>query len=298
MEHTLIVITGPTGAGKTDLAIATALQLGAEIISADSRQMFRHIAIGTAAPDASQLAAVPHHFVQFLELDAYYSAATFEQDVLQLLPQLWQKSPYAIMCGGSMMYIDAVCNGIDVLPTVSVDVRRRAYALHEQGGLPALLKELEIVDPQYLATAPDLKNHKRLIHALEVSWQAGKPYSSMLTGRKVSRPFRIVKCAVVPEREVLFDRINRRVEAMVQAGLEQEAAAVAHLRHLNSLNTVGYKEMFDYFDGKMTRDEAVARIGKNTRVYAKKQLTWLKKDPTVNTVSTPGDILSLLGKQQ
>lgn len=285
-HNTLIVITGPTGSGKTDIAIDLALRLDCEIISADSRQMYHAMTIGTAAPTPRQLSLVPHHFVGNLELTDYYSAAMFEEDVLRLLPQLWQRSPYAIMCGGSMMYIDAVCNGIDKLPTVSDTNRQAALAVYRDGGIQALKESLAIHDPEYLRTAPDLNNHKRLIHALEVSLQAGKPYSSLLTGQKVKRPFRIVKLAINMPREELFDRINRRVDTMISAGFEQEARNLYEYRHLNALNTVGYKELFQMMDGHMTRETAIARIAKNTRVYAKKQLTWLKRSSDVTYIST------------
>ena len=293
-SKTLVVITGPTGSGKTDVAIDVALRLGCEIISADSRQMYRDIPIGTAAPTPDRLARVKHHFVGNLALDDYYSAAQFEADVLDLLPRLWERSPYAVMCGGSMMYIDAVCNGIDLLPTVSPANRDAALDVYRRGGLPALVDALRRVDPQYLATAPDLNNHKRLIHALEVSMEAGRPYSSLLTGQKATRPFRIIKLALNPPREVLFDRINRRVDAMIDAGMEAEARRVYPLRHLNSLNTVGYKELFAMFDGVMDRSTAIARIAKNTRVYAKKQLTWLKRDPSVRYIATADDALAAI----
>lgn len=293
-RNTLIVITGPTGSGKTDVAIQLARRLGCEIISADSRQMYRDLPIGTAAPTPEQLAAVPHHLVGNLALTDYYSAACFEQDVLALLPRLWERSQYAIMCGGSMMYIDAVCNGIDALPTVSDDIRAAALEVYTRGGLDALIDALRVHDPGYLATAPDLNNHKRLVHALEVSMQAGCPYSSLLTGRKTERPFNIVKLALNMPRDVLFDRINRRVEAMIAAGMEEEARRVYPMRHLNSLNTVGYKELFAMFDGTMDRDTAIARIGKNTRVYAKKQLTWLKRDPSVRYIATVDDAIDVI----
>lgn len=292
--NTLIVVTGPTGSGKTDIAIQLAQKLGCEIISADSRQMYRDLPIGTAAPTARQLAAVPHHLVGNLALTDYYSAACFEQDVLELLPGLWQRSPYAIMCGGSMMYIDAVCNGIDQLPTVSDKNRAEALEVYTSGGIEALIEALKVHDPDYLATAPDLNNHKRLVHALEISMEAGQPYSSLLTGRKTERPFRIIKLALNPPREVLFDRINRRVDAMIAAGMEEEARRVYPLRHLNSLNTVGYKELFAMFDGTMDRETAIARIGKNTRVYAKKQLTWLKRDPSVRYISSLDEALDAI----
>lgn len=291
---TLIVITGPTGSGKTGLAIELARHLNCEIISADSRQMYRDIPIGTAAPSPEQLASVPHHFVGNLALDEYYSAARFEEDVHELLPRLWSENDYVIMCGGSMMYIDAVCNGIDLLPTVSAENRAAALAVYEKEGLPGLLSRLAVVDPDYLSTAKDLNNHKRLVHALEVSMEAGRPYSSLLTGRKITRPYRILKFALNHEREVLFDRINRRVDMMIADGLEDEARRVYPLRHLNSLNTVGYKEMFAMFDGVMDRETAIARIGKNTRVYAKKQLTWLKRDADVIYINSLSDVLSRL----
>lgn len=276
----LIVVTGPTGSGKTDLAINLARELGCEIISADSRQLFRDIPIGTAAPTPAQLGAVRHHFVGTLALDEYYSAARYEEEVMQLLPSLWQKSPYAVMCGGSMMYVDAVTRGIDELPTVSDSVRAHVAAIYESEGLEGLRSRLRIVDPDYLAVA-DPANHRRLIHAIEVSIEAGVPYSSLCTGQAKERPFDVVKMMIDHPREVLFDRINRRVEAMIGAGLVEEARRVYPLRHLNSLNTVGYKELFAWFDGTMDYDTAVARIAKNTRVYAKKQLTWLKRDPDV-----------------
>lgn len=276
----LVVITGPTGSGKTGLSIKLAQRLGCDIISADSRQLFRDIPIGTAAPTSEQLAAVTHHFVATLALDQYYSAARYEEDVMKLLPQLWEKSPYAVMCGGSMMYVDAVTRGIDDLPTVSDEVRRDVMSLYEREGISGIRARLRNLDPDYLAIA-DPANHRRLIHAIEISIEAGKPYSSLRTGTVKERPFRIVKMMIDYPREELFDRINRRVDAMVEAGFIEEARRVYPLRHLNSLNTVGYKEMFAAFDGTMTLDTAIERMKKNTRVYAKKQLTWLKRDQSV-----------------
>lgn len=276
----LVVITGPTGSGKTGLSIKLAQRLGCDIISADSRQLFRDIPIGTAAPTPEQLAAVTHHFVATLALDQYYSAARYEEDVMKLLPRLWEKSPYAVMCGGSMMYVDAVTRGIDDLPTVSDEVRRDVMSLYEREGISGIRARLRNLDPDYLAIA-DPANHRRLIHAIEISIEAGKPYSSLRTGTVKERPFRIIKMMIDYPREELFDRINRRVDTMVEAGFIEEARRVYPLRHLNSLNTVGYKEMFAAFDGTMTLDTAIERMKKNTRVYAKKQLTWLKRDPSV-----------------
>lgn len=278
----LIVVTGPTASGKTTLAIELARAIGTEIISADSRQLFRDLSIGTARPTPEELAAVPHHFIATLGLDEYYSAAQYEEDVLRLLPDIFSRcGGNAVMCGGSMMYVDAVCDGIDLLPTVSDENRARAYALYEAGGLPAVIRELERLDPAYLRQAPDLKNHKRLVHALEISLEAGRPYSSMLTGEKKSRPFGILKFAIDHPREELFSRINRRVEVMMSQGLLEEVRRVYPHRELNSLNTVGYKELFAYLDGQWDLATAVARIQKNTRVYAKKQMTWLRRDPSV-----------------
>ena len=297
-NKTLIVVTGPTGSGKTDLAIKLALHYGCHILSADSRQLYREIPIGTAAPTAEQLSLVPHHFVGTLSLEDYYSAAQYEEDVMKLLPALWKDNDYVVMCGGSMMYVDAVTKGIDELPTITPEVREKAMTIYQEGGVERLRSMLCELDPVYYNQV-DLNNHKRLVHAIEIIMQAGVPYSSLRTGMVKERPFRIVKMALDFEREVLFDRINRRVDAMIAAGLEQEAHSVYHLRHLNSLNTVGYKEMFAYFDGTMDYETAVARIGKNTRVYAKKQLTWYKRDAELhllNPVDAFEQAISLIEK--
>ncbi|MDE6416733.1 MAG: tRNA (adenosine(37)-N6)-dimethylallyltransferase MiaA [Duncaniella sp.] len=289
MDNTLVIVTGPTASGKTDLAINIAREIGCDIMSADSRQIYMGLPIGTAAPSAEQLAQVRHHFVGILPLDAYYSAAQYEEDVMKLLPEMWRKNNIAVMCGGSMMYIDAVTKGIDELPTISARVREEVKALYERGGNEALIEKLRLVDPKYLERA-DLNNSKRLIHAIEITLEAGAPCSSLLTGKSKTRDFNIVKIAIDYPREQLFDRINRRTDAMIAAGLEDEARSVYHLRHLNSLNTVGYKEMFAMMDGVMDRDTAIARIAKNTRVYAKKQLLWLSKDRSVIRLSPEGDL--------
>ncbi|MDE5785073.1 MAG: tRNA (adenosine(37)-N6)-dimethylallyltransferase MiaA [Duncaniella sp.] len=291
MDKTLVIVTGPTASGKTDLAINIAREIGCDIVSADSRQIYMGLPIGTAAPSAEQLAAVHHHFVGILPLDAYYSAAQYESDVMKLLPELWKKNSIAVMCGGSMMYIDAVTRGIDELPTISTAIREKVKALYERGGNDALISELRQIDPEYLERA-DLNNSRRLIHAIEITLEAGAPCSSLLTGKSKQRDFNIVKVAIDYPREQLFDRINRRTEAMIDAGLEDEARSVYHLRHLNSLNTVGYKEMFAMIDGTMDRDTAIARIAKNTRVYAKKQLLWLSKDPSVIRLVPDDDIVN------
>lgn len=310
-QGTLVVILGPTGVGKTAAAIAVARDLNAEIISADSRQIFRGIPIGTAAPTAEELAAVPHHFVGFKDLEEYYSAAQFESDVMELLPRLFSRSPYVVMCGGSMLYIDAVCRGIDEIPTISPEVRDRVIRLRDECGIEGVAAQLELLDPEYMATV-DRSNTKRLMHALEICFQSGRSYTSLRTGRRKERPFRIVKIGLDMPREELFARINRRVDVMMEQGLEAEARSVYSRRHLNSLNTVGYKELFAYFDNLAARsagsevaesrrllieDETepsrsfewavdlttvAERIKKNTRVYAKKQLTWFHRDMEIH----------------
>ena len=292
MSKTLIVITGPTGVGKTATAIGLAQRLHCEIINADSRQIYRGIPICTAAPTADELAAARHHFVAFKDLEEQYSAAQFEADVLQLLPSLWQQGDYAVMCGGSMLYVDAVCHGIDQLPDISPEVRTAVKDKLAREGLESLVEELERLDPQY-AAAIDRKNTSRVCHGVEICRQAGVPFSSLRTGKAKQRDFDIIKVALNIERDQLFARINSRVDRMIEAGLEQEARSVYHLRHLNSLNTVGMKEMFAMFDGTMDRHTAIERMKKNTRVYAKKQLTWYRRDPDI-TWATPGDAIPLI----
>lgn len=279
-ENTLIVITGPTASGKSALAVEMALKLGTEIISADSRQIYHGIPIVTAQPTPEQRAAVPHHLVDMLPLDAYYSASMFEQDALRIARRLMEQTGYAVVCGGSMMYVDALCNGIDELPTVPDAIRDALKEEYAEKGDEWLREELRRLDPDYYAEA-DLRNWKRVFHAVEICRTAGVPYSSLRTGTRKERDFKILKYCIDMPREQLFQRINSRVDAMVEAGLEEEARRVWPLRHLNSLNTVGLKEMFAYFEGRMQWTEAVERIKKNTRVYAKKQLTWLKKDPDI-----------------
>ncbi len=283
-QKTLVVITGPTGVGKTAVAIRLARDLGTEIVSADSRQIFRDIPIGTAAPTAEEQAAVRHHFVGILGLEDYYSAAQFETDALATIDRLFESHDYVVMCGGSMMYVDAVCKGIDQLPTISAEVRSLVARRYEEEGAESMLAELQRLDPAYYEQV-DRNNLKRVVHAIEICLQAGRPYSELRTGAVKERPFRIVKIGLNLPRPQLFDRINRRVEMMIEEGLIEEARRVYPLRHLNSLNTVGYKEMFAWFDGIMDYDTAVARLQKNTRVYAKKQLTWFAKDPAMHWLS-------------
>lgn len=280
MAKTLIVITGPTGVGKTGKAIELAQSLGTEIVSADSRQLYRDIPIGTAAPTAEELAMVKHHFVGILGLEEYYSAAQFEVDALEVIKRIFAERDYAVMCGGSMLYVDAICRGIDDIPTISDEVRSRVAEMVANCSPEELCETLWSLDPAYHAIV-DLNNTKRVAHAIEICLQAGVPYSTLRTGKAKPRDFEIVKIALNLPREELFDRINRRVDAMIEQGLEDEARRVYPLRHLNSLNTVGFKEMFAYFDGTMERGVAIERIKKNTRVYAKKQLTWFQRDTTV-----------------
>lgn len=287
----LIVITGPTASGKSQIAVELASRWGCDIISADSRQIYRGLPIVTAAPTPDQLSRVRHHFVATLDIDQYYSAARFEEDVMALLPRLWQRSDRAILCGGSMMYIQAVTHGLDQLPTISDTVRRKVIDLNAQIGLEGLMAQLRILDPDY-ADEVDPLNLKRVMHALEICYESGEPYSRLRTGSSTPRDFNIQQYAIDIPREELFNRINARVDAMVEAGLEEEARGVYPLRHLNSLNTVGLKEMFAYFDGTMDRPTAIERIKKNTRIYAKKQLTWLKRDSTITTIS-PTNLLNL-----
>lgn len=282
-EPTMIVITGPTASGKSALAIEVAKRLGTEIISADSRQIYHGIPIVTAMPSAEELAAVPHHLIDMLPLDAYYSASQFEEDALALARRIMAEKGSVVVCGGSMLYIDALCHGIDELPTVPDDIRIGLMQEVEEKGQEWLTEELRRLDPEYYAQV-DLRNGKRVFHAVEIIRAAGQPYSSLRTGQRRSRDFRARKYMLNGPREALFGRINSRVEAMFAAGLEEEARRVYPMRSLNSLNTVGLKEMFAYFDGDMTLEQAKARIQKNTRVYAKKQLTWWARDPEITSL--------------
>ena len=284
MSGTLIVLTGPTGVGKTELSLQLAEHYGSPVVSADSRQFYRDIPIGTAAPTAEQLARVKHYFVGQLALTDYYSASCYEEDVLKLLDTLFTTHGHVLLTGGSMMYIDAVCKGIDDIPTITDEVRREVAAHYHEAGLEALCEELKSLDPVYYGEV-DLKNYKRVIHAIEICRQTGGRYSDLRTRQVKQRPFGIVKIGLIRPREELFERIARRTEQMIADGLLDEARRMYPYRHLNSLNTVGYKELFAYFDGEMTFDEAVEKIKRNTRVYSKKQVTWYKKDPDMHWFS-------------
>ncbi|MCI5560349.1 MAG: tRNA (adenosine(37)-N6)-dimethylallyltransferase MiaA [Phocaeicola sp.] len=280
-KPTLIVLLGPTGIGKTDLSLSIATALDCEIISADSRQLYRDMQIGTAAPTAEQLQTVPHHFVGTLGLEEYYSAAQYETDVLNFLSTAFLQHDKMLLTGGSMMYIDAVCDGIDDIPTISTEVREKVMQKYKAEGLDVLCEELRSLDPQHYAEV-DLKNPRRVIHAIEVCYMTGNTFSSFRTRTRKERPFHILKIGLQREREELFNRINARVDAMIEGGLVEEARRLYSYRHLNALNTVGYKELFAYFDGEMDLSVAIEKIKKNTRVYAKKQMTWFKKDTDIH----------------
>lgn len=275
----LIAVTGPTASGKSALAVELAASLGCEIISADSRQIYRDIPVATAAPTREQLSAIRHHLVATLPLEASYSASRFAADAGALLPGAFERGGgRAIVCGGSMMYLDALTEGLDDLPEVSAPVRAGVLRLYEAGGLEAIRSELATLDPAYMERV-DLSNPRRIIHAIEISLMAGVPYSSLIGRREApaDRGYDLVRMSIDHPRESLFARIAARTDAMMAGGLIDEAHRVAHLRHLNSLNTVGIKEALAYIDGQMTLADTAARIARNTRVYAKKQLTWMRR---------------------
>ena len=277
---TLIVITGPTAVGKTALCLDIAQHFGIPIINADSRQIYKELKIGTASPTDEQLAKVKHYFVGSLSLNDYYSASLFEQQTMEILEREFAKSDYALMAGGSMMYIDAVCDGIDDIPTVDDVTRETLKARLASEGLEPLVEELKQLDPEYYEIV-DKQNPRRVVHGLEICLMTDKTYTSFRKREKKQRPFRIIKIGLNRDREELYDRINQRVDQMMDEGLLDEARNLYPMRHMNALNTVGYKEMFAYLDGTWTLEEAVERIKGNTRRYARKQLTWYKKDEQI-----------------
>lgn len=279
-KPTLIVLIGPTGVGKTDISIRLAQLFHTDIISADSRQLYADLKIGTAAPTAEQLSEAPHHFVGTLKLGDYYSAARFEEEVIELLATLFKEKQVVIMTGGSMMYIDAVCQGIDDIPNIPDDIRLLMKQRYDEEGLDALCAELKLRDPEYYKQV-DLKNPKRVIHALEICYTTGGTYSALRTRPQKERPFNILKIGLTRPREELYDRINRRVDEMMNQELLDEVKRVSPYRANNSLNTVGYKELFNYLDGTWELPFAIDKIKRNTRVYSRKQMTWYKKDETV-----------------
>ena len=303
-DKTLLVLLGPTAVGKTDLALDLAEALESPILNADSRQLYRDLPIGTAAPTAAQQARVRHYFVGTLGIGEYYSAARYETDVLALCKELFHSHDTLLLSGGSMMYIDAVCRGIDDIPTIEAEVRELLHQRYETEGLQPLLAELRLLDPVYYAQA-DLRNTRRILHALEVCYQSGRPFSSFRSAANFhsitpkQRPFRILKVGLRRQREDLFQRINSRVDQMLADGFLDEARRLLPHRNENALNTVGYKELFQVLDGTWELPFAADRIKKNTRVYAKKQMTWFSRDPAIHWLDLPSStllqsILSLL----
>ena len=293
----LIVLLGPTAVGKTTYSLNLAEALGCPILNADSRQIYRDLRIGTAAPTAEQQARVLHYFVGTLNINEYYSAARYEADVLALCEELFHDHNTLILSGGSMMYIDAVCRGIDDIPTIDTEVREHLRQRYETEGLQPLLAELRLLDPEYYAQA-DLRNTRRILHALEVCYQSGRPFSSFRSAANFhtvtpkQRPFRILKVGLRRQREDLFQRINSRVDQMMADGFLDEARRLLPYRQENALNTVGYKELFQVLDGNWELPFAVERIKKNTRVYAKKQMTWFSRDPSIHWLDLPTSTLS------
>ncbi|MBQ2673523.1 MAG: tRNA (adenosine(37)-N6)-dimethylallyltransferase MiaA [Prevotella sp.] len=278
--NTLIVITGPTAVGKTQLTLELAKHYGIPVINADSRQIYKELKIGTASPTEEQLKQVRHYFVGSKSINEYYNASMYEQEVMQLLESLFTTSPVQMLSGGSMMYIDAVCNGIDDIPTIREDIRTEMKRRYQEEGLEALCEDLKKLDPEHYETV-DRQNYRRVIHALEICYQTGKTYTSFRKQTKKERPFKIVKIGLNRNREELYKRINQRVDDMMAQGLLDEARAMTPYREVNALNTVGYKELFDYMDERWSLEEAVERIKGNTRRYARKQLTWYKRDENI-----------------
>ena len=292
---TLYVLLGPTAVGKTELALQMAEKLGSPILNCDSRQIYRGLEIGTAAPTQEQQQRIKHYFVGTHNICSYYSAAQYEQDVLQLIEELREVHQSLLLSGGSMMYLDAVCNGIDDIPSVDAEVRDTLRQRLTNGEIDEMRNELRLLDPDYYHTA-DTRNPKRVVHALEVCYTSGRPYSSFLTNERKPRPFDIVKIGLRREREDLFDRINRRVDAMMEAGLLDEARRLYPFRKENALNTVGYKELFRYLDGEWELPFAIEKIKKNTRDYAKKQMTWFAHDKSIQWFH-PDEALPILNSK-
>lgn len=280
MSKTLIVILGPTGVGKTDLSISIAKHFNTEISSSDSRQVYKEIRIGTAVPEEHQLAAVKHHFIHTHSIHDYFSSWECEKQTLKLLEDLYKEKDQMLLVGGSMMYIDAVCNGIDEIPTIDPQLRKEVMEQYEKDGLECMRLQLKQLDPVFYNQV-DLKNAKRVLHAIEVCLMSGKPYSELRTNSKKHRDFNIVKIGLNRDRAELYDRINRRVDIMINEGLIEEAKSVFEFRHYNSLNTVGYKELFEHFEGKISLEEAIELIKRNSRRYAKRQLSWFRRDDEI-----------------
>jgi len=294
-NKTVVVLSGPTGTGKTATGIKLAKQFDSVIISADSRQIYKEIPIGTAAPSKEELMQIPHYLIGTHSIFDYYNAYEFEQDALAIVESLFEKHNLIFMVGGSMMYIDAFCNGIDELPTVDPIIRDGLAEKYKNEGLEVLRRQLKQLDPVFYGQV-DLKNPKRVIHAVEICLMTGQPYSSLRTKPQKERTFNIVKIGLEMKREILYEKINNRVLLMMQNGLEEEAKSLYEYKHLNALNTVGYKELFDYFDGKYSKEKAIELIQRNTRRYAKKQLTWFKRDKEIKWFN-PDEILFFFSRQ-
>lgn len=278
--NTLIVVLGPTGIGKSDISIQLANYFSTDIISADSRQFFRELSIGTAVPSEEDLKSVIHHFIHSRSIHDYYNVSEYETEAIELINQLFRTKNPLILAGGSMLYIDTICKGIDDIPTVTPEIRQEVISWYTENGLEALQQRLLNLDPEYYSIV-DLNNSKRLLHAVEICQMTGKTFTSFRKNTIRERPFRIVKIGINQNREILYQRINERVERMMNAGLQDEARSVYPYKQLNSLNTVGYKELFAYFDGNCTLDEAVDLIKRNSRKYARKQLTWFRRDDEI-----------------
>jgi tRNA dimethylallyltransferase len=277
---TLVVLLGPTGVGKTELSLRLAEHWACPILSADSRQLYKDLPIGTAAPTRDELQRAHHYFVGHLDLADYYSASRFEEEAIVLLANLHETHDTVLMSGGSMLYIDAVCQGIDEIPAVDESLRAELQELYQKEGMDIIRRQLQALDPVFYKQV-DLKNPQRVIHALEICLTAGKPYSSLRKHQIKQRPFRILKIGLQRDREELYDRINRRVDRMMDNGLLDEARRLYPHRHLNALNTVGYKELFLHFDGEYDLPSAIEKIKQNTRIYARKQITWFKRDTDI-----------------
>ena len=284
MKNFLIVILGPTGVGKSDLSVEIASHFDTEIISADSRQFYREMTIGTAVPAENQLNRVKHHFIKFLSVKEYFSSSLFERAVIELIPSLFIKNRIVVMTGGSGMYIDAVCKGIDDIPDIDLAIREKYNENYREEGIESLRRELKLLDPGYYARV-DLKNHKRIIRALEIFESTGRMYSEFLTKKRADRNFFIIKIGLEREREDLYGRINARVDDMVENGLENEARGLFDLRDLNPLKSVGYRELFDFFEGKISKEKAIELIKRNSRRYAKRQMTWWSRDKEIKWFS-------------
>lgn len=280
MKNSLVVVLGPTASGKTELGVKLAEKLNAEIISADSRQIYKELKIGAAPPDADQLKRIKHHFVGHKSIQDYFNASMFEMDVLSILPGLFERNDKALLVGGSGMYIDAVCSGIDDIPTVDPIIRQKLQEQYQNEGIESLRIQLKMLDPEYYDMV-DLRNPNRILKGLEISVMTGKPYSSFLTRMKKSREFSILKIGINLNRDELYDRINKRVDQMMDKGLLEEARNLYPLKELNALNTVGYKELFSYFDSSISLEKVIELIKRNTRRFAKRQITWFQRDSEI-----------------